>query len=127
MSLGKHGKGRTIALYGVMFGAALVSLAAFFPAAKAMAFPGVETGLTAGIGAFLFVVLQALSCGWNLHVVLTGIPVKYTKCLIGGLPSEEYFGYIEKGVSKEEIRRKMLVALAEMQVGAQEAAGEAEA
>lgn len=127
MSLGKHGKGRTIALYGVMFGAALVSLAAFFPAAKAMAFPGVETGLTAGIGAFLYVALQALSFGWNLHVALTGIPVKYTKCLIGGLPSEEYFGYIEKGVPKEDIRRKMLVALAEMQVGAQEAAGEAEA
>ena len=126
MSLGKHGKGRTIALYGVMFGAAAVSLAAFFPAAKAMAFPGVETALSAGVGAYLYVALQAVSFCWNLYVVLTGIPVKYTPCLIGGLPSEEYFGYIEKGVSKEEIRRKMLVALAELQVDA-EAAGEAEA
>ena len=125
-SLGKHGKARSVALYGVMLAAAVGALIAFLIAIKAPVYIEAYGDPSAGIGAYLYLLLQAVSFGWNLYVVKTGIPVKYTPCLIGGLPSEEYFGYIEKGVSKEEIRRKMLVALAELQVDA-EAAGEAEA
>ena len=119
MSLGKHGKVRAIVLYGVMLLAAVVSLILFIPGIKAGTLAGVGYDMTPGVGAYLYVLLQAVSFCWNLHVVLTGIPVKYTKCLIGGLPSEEYFGYVKDGWTKEAIRRKMLVALAEMQVDAE--------
>ena len=122
MALGKHGKGRAIALYGVMLAAAAAALILFIPGIKAGALPGIENDLTPGIGAYLYVLLQAVSFCWNLYVVLTGIPVRYTKCLIGGLPSEEYFGYVEAGWDRERIRRKMLVALTKLQIDAEQAA-----
>lgn len=115
MSLGKHGKGRAIALYGIMLAAAAGALIAFLIAVKAPAYTEKYGDPSAGFGAYLYLLLQAVSFGWNLHVLLTGIPVKYTVCLIGGLPSEEYFSDVEKGISKEELRRKMLVALAALQ------------
>ena len=127
MSLGKHGKGRSIALYGVMLAAAVGALIAFLIAVRAPAFTEKYGDPSAGIGAYIYILLQAVSFGWNLYVVKTGIPVKYTKCLIGGLPSEEYFRYVEAGVPKEEIRRKMLVALAKLQVETQAAREEARA
>ncbi len=123
MSLGRHGKVRAIILYGVMLGAAVGALIAFLIAVKAPAYMEKYENPSAGIGAYIYILLQAVSFGWNLHVVLSGIPVKYTQCLIGGLPSEEYFGYVNDGWSKEDIRRKMLVALAKLQIEAEEAAG----
>ena len=126
MSLGKHGKGRAIALYGVMLCAAVGTLILFLIAVKAPAFTEKYGNPSAGIGAYIYILLQAVSFSWNLHVVLSGIPVKYTQCLIGGLPSEEYFGYVKDGRTKEAIRRKMLVALAQLQIDTEEAA-EAEA
>ena len=123
MSLGRHGKVRAIILYGVMLGAAVGALIAFLIAVKAPAYMEKYENPSAGIGAYIYILLQAVSFGWNLHVVLSGIPVKYTQCLIGGLPSEEYFGYVEDGWSKEDIRRKMLVALAKLQNEAEAKAG----
>ena len=52
--------------------------------------------------------------------------MKYTECLIGGLPSEEYFALVEDGQSKEQIRRKMLVSLSQMQEEARLAQKKAE-
>ena len=52
--------------------------------------------------------------------------MKYTECLIGGLPSEEYFALVEDGQSKEQIRRKMLVSLSKMQEEARLAQKKAE-
>ena len=52
--------------------------------------------------------------------------MKYTECLIGGLPSEEYFALIEDGQSNEQIRRKMLVSLSKMQEEARLAQKKAE-
>ena len=95
------------------------ALIAFLIAVKAPAYMEKYENPSAGIGAYIYILLQAVSFGWNLHVVLSGIPVKYTQCLIGGLPSEEYFGYVEDGWSKEDIRRKMLVALAKLQIEAE--------
>ena len=123
MSLGKHGKVRAVVLYGVMLVSAAAALIFFIPGVKAGTLPGVEYDMAPGIGAYLYVALQALSFVWNLLLVIRGIPVKYTQCLIGGLPSEEYFGYVNDGWSKEDIRRKMLVALAKLQNEAEEAAG----
>ena len=122
MSLGKHGKGRTIALYGVMLGAAVGALILFLIAVKAPAYTEKYGNPSAGIGAYIYILLQVVSFCWNLHVLLSGIPVKYTPCLIGGLPSEEYFGYVKDGWTKEAIRRKMLVALAALQIETEDAA-----
>ena len=123
MSLGKHGKVRAVVLYGVMLVSAAAALIFFIPGVKAGTLPGVEYDMAPGVGAYLYVALQTLSFVWNLLLVIRGIPVKYTQCLIGGLPSEEYFGYVNDGWSKEDIRRKMLVALAKLQNEAEEAAG----
>ena len=115
MSLGKHGKVRAVVLYGVMLVSAAAALIFFIPGVKAGTLPGVEYDMAPGIGAYLYVALQALSFVWNLLLVIRGIPVKYTQCLIGGLPSEEYFRYVEEGMSRSDIQRKMLKALAEME------------
>ena len=115
MSLGKHGKVRAVVLYGVMLVSAAAALILFIPGVKAGTLPGVEYDMAPGIGAYLYVALQALSFVWNLLLVIRGIPVKYTQCLIGGLPSEEYFRYVEEGMSRSDIQRKMLKALAEME------------
>ncbi|MBQ6163834.1 MAG: hypothetical protein IJK23_05105 [Clostridia bacterium] len=120
-SLGKHGKGRTIALYSVMAGSAALSLICFlisFPKFGDL-FPEMNTVVGGvGIGGILYVFLQIFSWVWNYIVIKKGIPVKYTTCVIGGLPSEEYFSYVEQGMPQSEIRRKMLVALTKMQVEA---------
>lgn len=68
-----------------------------------------------GIGLFVLLLLYAVQLGFNIVINKKGFEVKYTPCLIGGLPSEEYYEYVEQGMSKEEIRRKMLVRLAKMQ------------
>ena len=130
-SLGKHGKGRTIALYSVMACAAVVSLVCFVSFIPKIAWssdPGIsglfgelfsrteKVGLEIGIGGILYVLLQIFSWVWNFIVIRKGIPVKYKQCIIGGLPSEEYFSYIEQGISQDALRRKMLVALTRLQL-----------
>lgn len=115
ISLGKHGKGRTIALYAVMPVCAVISAVCY-----AVISSGMENSSIL-YGAFIYIALQLFSCGWNLFVVKKGIPVKYTPCIIGGLPSEEYFGYVNSGMPLNEIRRKMLVALTKLQIQAEEA------
>ena len=121
-SLGKHGKGRTVALYGVMLLAAAGSLVLFLSAAKSPELTARYGDAAAGPGAYLYTALQAFSFAWNFMLLSKGIPVTYTPCIIGGLPSEEYFGYLEAGWTRGEIRRKMLVALAKQQADREEAA-----
>ncbi|MCQ2461858.1 MAG: hypothetical protein MJ177_00460 [Clostridia bacterium] len=106
MSLGKHGKIRVIITYLLIPLLSAGSIAAFM-------FSG--SGNTAGVGAYLYTALLLFLFAWNIILLKKGIPVKHTACLIGGLPSEEYFGYVEQGMSKSEIRRKMLVALSALE------------
>lgn len=130
-SLGRHGKGRTVALYSVMAFAAVLSLCcfvSFIPKLAWNADPGIsglfgelfdrteKVGLEIGVGGILYVLLQVFSWVWNFIVIRKGIPVKYKQCIIGGLPSEEYFSYIEQGISQDALRRKMLVALTKLQL-----------
>ena len=112
-SLGRHGKGRTIALYAVM------PVCAALSAAMYSVFQRQFDTQPLSYGAFIYIALQAFSFLWNLFVCKKGIPVKYTQCYIGGLPSEEYFGYKESGMSDSELRRKMLVALTRLQAKAE--------
>lgn len=115
-SNGRHGKSRTFTLNGVMLGSAVIA-AVCFALCKGTS-PLLETayaGVSPGIGAFVYIELIALLFGWNILLYKKGIAVKYTPCLIGGLPSEEYFSYVEQGLSQDAIYRKMLVALAKLE------------
>lgn len=112
-SLGEHGKVRSFVLYGVHLLLAVASLV----------FASLQDG--AKIGLYLYATLVAVLFIWNVILYKKGIPVHYTPCLIGGLPSEEYFALVEQGMTQAQIRRKMLVALAELQE-AEEAKREAE-
>ena len=67
------------------------------------------------IGYIVLILLYLVQLIFNVIVNKKGLEVKYTECLIGGLPSEEYFALVEDGQSKEQIRRKMLVSLSKMQ------------
>lgn len=68
-----------------------------------------------GIGMILYILLILALIVYNEYLTKTGLPVKYTQCLIGGLPSEEYFALVEQGVSELEIKKKMVVALTKLQ------------
>lgn len=115
-SNGKHGKVRTFILNGVMLGFAVISAVCFAAANGASAvLEKIYTGSSLGAGAFVYISLIAVLFGWNIMLFTKGMEIKYTKCLIGGLPSEEYFSYVEQGLSKDEIYRKMLVAIAKLE------------
>lgn len=79
-----------------------------------------------GIGIFIIILFYIAQLVFNILVCKKGIEVKYTPCLIGGLPSEEYFSYVEAGVSELEIRKKMVEALQKMQDEVRAAAAKAE-
>ena len=102
-SYGKHGKGRQTFLYAFTFLLAVASFICLIAGGKNF------------IGAVVFVFAEFAALAVNIMLYAKGIKVKYTPCLIGGLPKEEYYSYVEQGMTREEIRRKMLVALAEMQ------------
>ena len=74
-----------------------------------------EVKAAPGIGIFLLLALYIAQLIYNIILNKKGIDVKYTQCLIGGLPSEEYFRYVDEGMSKADIQRKMLVALAKLE------------
>ena len=78
----------------------------------------------AGFVYLIFLVAQLIN---NIRLKKKGINVTYTQCLIGGLPSEEYFKLKEQGVSEEDIHRKMLKALAVLQEEAEQKMAEEEA
>lgn len=82
---------------------------------------------SAGIGEFVFIILLLVQLANNIRIKKKGFEVKYTQCLIGGLPSEEYFGYIEQGMPLYEIREKMVAVLTVMQNEVRAQAAEAAA
>ncbi len=83
-------------------------------------------GASLEIGYIVLILLYLVQLIFNVIVNKKGLEVKYTECLIGGLPSEEYFALVEDGQSKEQIRRKMLVSLSKMQEEARLAQKKAE-
>ena len=117
MSLGKHGKVRVTVTYGFMLlcAAGALCLAAANGVRLGEIFSESGAAAAPGVGAILYAALFLVLFLYNLFLLKKGIPVKYTPCLIGGLPSEEYFRYAEEGMSRADIRRKMLKALAEME------------
>ncbi len=122
MSLGPHGKQRNFILNMIM----LVSAAG---SAVAFNFADIDGYLhgTPSVGAFVYIVLIAVLLIYNLVLAKKGMKIKYTRCLIGGLPSDEYFKMVEQGVSELEIRKKMVESLTEMQNKVRAKAAEEEA
>lgn len=59
---------------------------------------------TLGIGAYLYLLLQAVNVGVDWYTMKQGIPVHHKPCFVGGIPIEEYFEMQEKGMSTQEIR-----------------------
>lgn len=82
-----------------------------------------------GIGIIVMLLLLAVQLAYNIVIYKKGFDVKYTVCYIGGLPSDEYFSYVESGMSELELKKKMVVALTAMQdeVRAKQAEDEAKA
>lgn len=62
---------------------------------------------TAGIGAYLYVALLVVNFAVDILVFKEGIEVKHKQCYVGGIPAEEYFEMVEKGVPQEELREEM--------------------
>ena len=133
MSLGKHGKVRNLILDLIMLIPAVLSAAFIFIAENKLSEPlFITEGLSAtsfkpGAGAYIYIFILAAILIYNLILAKRGLPVKHTVCYIGGLPSEEYFGYVEAGMSELEIRKKMVEALTAMQEEVRRKEAEAEA
>ncbi len=115
-SLGKHGKLRSYIFYGFTALCAVAAVICFAIGGNDVSglTPNYVTGIPF-IGAFVFAAVEIASFILNVIIYKKGIPVKYTVCLIGGIPSDEYFKMVEDGVSELDIRRKMVEALTEMQ------------
>ncbi|MBQ6265509.1 MAG: hypothetical protein IJK60_08695 [Clostridia bacterium] len=115
-SYGKHGKGRQTALYAFTFLLAIASFICLLAGGKDIGvFIQNYSSAVPFIGAVVFLIVEFAALAVNVLLYAKGVKVRYTPCLIGGLPKEEYYSYVEQGMTREEIRRKMLVALAGMQ------------
>ena len=68
-----------------------------------------------GIGAFLYLALVILNFVVDILVFRENIEVKHAQCYVGGIPIEEYFEMVEKGVAPEELRAEMYKRLAAIQ------------
>ncbi len=75
---------------------------------------GVVSG-TVGIGAFAYLVLMVVNSAIDLTVLKKGTPVHHKQCYCGGIPIEEYFEMVKRGVPQEEIRALQYEKLAELQ------------
>ena len=117
MSLGKHGKLRVLLTYGITLLLSVLSLISLISSknSELLELNGAKTSVSPGAGAFLYVALLTVLFLYNVFLLKKGIEVKYTPCFIGGLPSEEYFRLTSEGISKDEIQRKMLIALTELE------------
>ncbi len=116
MSLAKHGRLRNLILD-------LILLSCAVGAAVCLGL----SGRAPGAGMFVYIGLILALTVYNQVLGAKGLPVlNKTVCLIGGLPSDEYFAMVEQGVSDLEIRKKMVEALEKMQREVREQAAEAE-
>lgn len=70
---------------------------------------------TAGAGVLLMLLLYAAQLAYNIVIYKKGFEVRYTTCLIGGIPSDTYFEYVKSGMDRDELNRRMLRALAELE------------
>lgn len=113
-SLGPKGKQRNIFNHSFQIVLTVISAVSFtlFSSNMALALP-YEGSLGWGVAVYLLFFFILLTI--DIITAVKGIEVKYTPCLIGGIPGDEYFKMVEEGVSDLEIRKKMVGILTEMQ------------
>lgn len=68
-----------------------------------------------GIGSYLYLVLVVLNFVIDILCFREDIQVKHAQCYVGGIPIEEYFDMVERGVPQSELRQQMYRRLTAMQ------------
>ncbi|MCR5523308.1 MAG: hypothetical protein K6F64_06685 [Clostridia bacterium] len=127
-SLGKHGKTINLVFDSVKFLLATASAVLFTVSDIQKCLPGYQ--FTSGkpkFGIFIYIGLFLALLIYSRVLAAKGLVIKHSICLIGGIPSDEYFKMVEDGVSELEIRREMVRRLTEMQNKVREEAALAQA
>ncbi|MGN0545357.1 MAG: zinc ribbon domain-containing protein [Acutalibacteraceae bacterium] len=108
MACSKHGNPRNITLNSIMIALAVLSIVSFniFSKKLTVFFPDVFTG-SVGYGAYIFLATLVALLVINIVIAKVGIEVKYKETFVGGIPSDQYFEYIEQGMSIHAIRKMM--------------------
>ena len=116
MSLGKHGKQRTLFL-NILLLASAISSALVFVAKGQDPMKNLSGAIKAKLfyGAFVYLLFLIVLFALNLIILTKGLPVRHTVCYIGGLPSEAYFDMVHSGKDELEIKNRMIEALTIMQ------------
>lgn len=70
---------------------------------------------TLGIGAYLYLLLVIVNFVIDILCFKQNIEVKHSQCYVGGIPIEEYFSMVERGVSQQELRQEMYRRLTAIQ------------
>ena len=109
---GPKGNIRNIILNSIAIVFSVASLIFFsvFSSNATKVFPEMFTGKI-GVGIFVYIAALIALLVLNIVIAKKGTPVKYKPCFVGGIPADEYFELVEKGTSKEEIRKMMNNAL----------------
>ncbi len=68
-----------------------------------------------GVGAFLYLALVILNFVIDILVFRENIEIKHAQCYVGGIPIEEYFEMVERGMSPEDLRAEMYKRLTAIQ------------
>lgn len=71
---------------------------------------------TTGIGAVLYLVLMIVNSAVDIIVLIKGTSVTHKQCYVGGIPIEEYFEMLDKGMTTEEIRKEQYKRLTALQL-----------
>lgn len=109
---GPKGNVRNIILnsIAIVFSVASIIFFSVFSSNATKVFPEMFTGKI-GVGIFVYIAALIALLVLNIVIAKKGTPVKYKPCFVGGIPADEYFELVEKGTSKEEIRKMMNDAL----------------
>lgn len=109
---GPKGNIRNIILnsIAIVFSVASIIFFSVFSSNATKVFPEMFTGKI-GVGIFVYIAALIALLVLNIVIAKKGTPVKYKPCFVGGIPADEYFELVEKGTSKEEIRKMMNDAL----------------
>ena len=66
-------------------------------------------------GAFLYLFAQIINVAVDIATLRQGIEVNHKQCYVGGIPIEEYFELVERGMPREEIRQEQYARLLAIQ------------
>lgn len=76
---------------------------------------GTVANATLAVGTFVYIAAQILNVTIDFITLHKGIEIKHAQCYCGGIPIEEYFEMVEKGMTTAEIRAEQYKRLAALQ------------